>query len=82
MKKEVDFSFETRDNRALLEIKGRLIKHTIKSIYPQIKRLKSTQTRSLVIELKELKELDFAGALIISNIITHFSKEGSSIIVK
>ena len=70
------------ESSVTLVLSGFFDKEHIKEVYPKLRKLKQEKLDFLVVECKDLERLDFAGALVLSELIASFSKKGASIVVK
>ncbi len=70
------------DHRVKIILSGAFDKEHIKSIYSKLKRVKQDEFDFVLIECEGVEKLDFAGALVLSELTAFFAKKGASIVVK
>ena len=61
-----------------IKISGNFEKDSIKSFYPKIKSIKQKDFSFINIDCSSMKSLDFAGAILLVELISFFIKKGSS----
>jgi len=78
----LDFNVDYIENSTCkIKISGNLDKDNIKNIYPKIKSIKKKNLSFIGIDCSDIKILDFSGALLVCELIAHFSQRGCSIVV-
>ena len=65
-----------------IKIAGQFDQHSIKSFYSEVKTLKEKNFSFMGIDCADVKSLDFAGALLIVELIAYFTQKGCSVSVQ
>ena len=77
----IDINYKS-DTVCTLDVSGSLKKENIKKIYPIIKKLKQKNISFMEINCLNVKSLDNSGALLLADLIAHFSQRKASITLK